>query len=106
MKMRKWTAALIGMTLLATVGCQEIGQRALGRPSYTESDVLSLTVNKAAASKLWPKDTTWIRCTKAEYRSGPRIWVVSCSYYVNRDAKDPKETRAYQMSDIDGRLIE
>jgi len=105
--MNKWITALIGVSLLATVGCQEVGQRALGQSSYTEQNILRIAQTQVAR-KAFPEGTSWLSCYRAEYRSGPRIWVVTCGYSVEKGETEsnPKYTRAYQVSDIDGRFIE
>jgi len=72
--------------------------------AFSYTDVLSLAQTQVATRGAFPSGTRWVRCTEASYRSANRMWVVSCSFYVDRDATDPAQTRTYTFDDRTGLL--
>lgn len=73
------------------------------KASFTRSDVLALTVEQVT-NRRFPSGTTWVRCVDADYRSGNRVWVVTCDYFENRDDRISDQSRTYTFDDRTGKL--
>lgn len=73
------------------------------KSSFTRADVLVLTVEQLT-NRRFPSGTTWVRCVDASYRSGNRVWVVTCNYFENRDDRSPEQSRTYTFDDRTGKL--
>ena len=87
-------------------------------PSFTEADVIRLA-QRAVSSELFPIGTNAVRCVSASFRSGNRMWVVSCEFSLNPDFPpplcetfgqpcpiNPKFLRTYLFNDATGELTE
>jgi hypothetical protein len=48
--------------------------------------------------------TRWVRCVDASYRSGNRLWIVTCEFRVERDSGEADVTGQYVLDDETGKL--
>ena len=71
------------------------------KPNFTKADVLALTQDQIPR---FPGETKWVRCVSAAYRSGNRMWVVTCEFYLNRDDRVADQERTYTFDDRTGEL--
>ena len=51
-----------------------------------------------------PQGTSWVRCVRASFRSGNRMWIVTCEYRENRDDRLAETARTYLFDDRTGKL--
>lgn len=69
--------------------------------NFTLSDVLNLAQDQIP---VFPTGTNWVRCVSASFRSGNRVWVVTCEFYVERDDRIAEQERTYTFDDRTGKL--
>lgn len=73
-------------------------------PNFTRSDVLRLAQREVADTEVFPRDTKWVLCDEASYRSGNRIWVVTCGFFYEENDRTPVQENSYTFSDTTGKL--
>ncbi len=72
--------------------------------SFTMSDVLHLAESAVAERGSFPGETRWVSCVSASYRSGNRVWVVTCEFTVTRNAATADHQKTYTFDDQTGEL--
>ena len=62
--------------------------------NFTESDVIRLT-QQAVSQSTFPTGTNSLGCVSASFRSGNKMWVVTCEFTLNPDFPPPRCTTAF-----------
>lgn len=80
-------------------------------PNFEYSDVLTLTEQWVGETVLFPQETDFVSCAKAEFREGNRMWVVTCDFFSEEDLPqtegivapyEPKTSKTYLFDDRTG----
>ncbi len=74
------------------------------KASFTSHDAQSLTQAQVSEQGLFPGETEWVGCDSASYRSGNRVWVVTCKFFLNRDDLVPDQEKTYTFDDRTGKI--
>ncbi len=74
------------------------------RPAFTRADVMSLA-KEQIARRPFPAGTNWMWCTGASYRSGNRMWVLTCEFRAEQALTAPVVAEmTYLFDDRTGKI--